>query len=113
MAASDYDSSDNGSDSEPENVQQIVQQSETRLGQKKAERAAQQNKPSAKVKNLEKYNRRAPLSQKKIKVRFALAVVICAAHSCAVPIVKALMPLHHCCCCCYHRTFATRSSRAT
>lgn len=112
MAASDYDSSDNGNDSEPENVQQIVQQAETRLGQKKAQRAAQQKTPSAKVANLEKYNRRAPLSQKKIKVRFAVNC-ICTALSHWCLYCKVLMPLHRCVCCCYHRTSATRSSRAT
>ena len=66
MAASDYDSS--GSDSEPENVEQIVRQAASRLGQKKTNKAAEQKHLTTKVKNLEKYNRQAPLSQKKIKV---------------------------------------------
>uniref|UniRef100_K3WHJ3 BING4 C-terminal domain-containing protein n=1 Tax=Globisporangium ultimum (strain ATCC 200006 / CBS 805.95 / DAOM BR144) TaxID=431595 RepID=K3WHJ3_GLOUD len=67
MAASDYDSSAHGSDSEPENVEQIVRQAEHRLGQKKAGKAAEQQQPAAKVKNLHKYSRQAPLSQRQIK----------------------------------------------
>jgi U3 small nucleolar RNA-associated protein 7 len=61
-------SSRDGSDSEPENVDAIVRSAATRLGQKRKPAAAQ-DKPSTtkNVKNLDKYTRRAPISQKKIK----------------------------------------------
>lgn len=72
MAANDFDPS-SSSDSEPENVQQIVRNAETRLGQKKARRAAEKRKPATKVPHLEKYTRQATLSQKKLKVRRVLA----------------------------------------
>lgn len=69
MAASDYDdaSSASGSDSEPETAERAVRGAESRLGQRQKARATA--KPAAPVKNLAKYERQAPLSQKKIKVR--------------------------------------------
>lgn len=69
MAAFDMDASSasGGSDSEPERVERALRGAESRLGQRQKARA--NAKPAAAVKNVGKYERQAPLSQKKIKVR--------------------------------------------
>ncbi|GLD93365.1 hypothetical protein PINS_up001957 [Pythium insidiosum] len=69
MASDDegYSSSSSVSDSEvEENVDEIVRQASTRLGQKRVSKKHSE-KGKTKVKNLDKYTRHAPLSQKKLK----------------------------------------------
>ncbi|TMW55883.1 hypothetical protein Poli38472_008531 [Pythium oligandrum] len=59
-------SGSHASDSEPENVEQIVRQASKRLGQPRVSKKLGE-KGKTKVKNVEKYQRHAPLSQKKMK----------------------------------------------
>lgn len=66
MMEDGYSSSNSmASESEHEDVEKIVRDSSTRLGQKRGKKHEEKGK--TKVKNLDKYTRHGPLSQKKIK----------------------------------------------